>query len=55
MIALMQVYTQKYTLRREKKKAPSVPVKVSVQCRSSLYEWLIKEETVVFSGNGGWG
>lgn len=27
--------------------------KVSVQCRAPYYEQLIKEETVVFSGNGG--
>lgn len=35
-----------------KKRSPICPA--LVQCISSLYEWLIKEETVVFSGNG-WG
>lgn len=51
----MNVHMKVFALTRNKSvKAPSVPVKMSVQYRASFNEWLIKEETVVFSGNRGW-
>lgn len=52
MCVYMQVCAEIHA--SEKKQTLFVPVKVLVQCRSSFYEWLIKEETVVFSANGGW-
>lgn len=37
------------------KKEKASFVRATAQCTPSLYEWLIKEQTVVFSGNvGGW-
>lgn len=35
-------------------KTPFCVSKATTQCAPSLYEWLIKEQTVVFSGNVGW-
>lgn len=47
------VHTNTHLKQQQQTKTKFVLVKVSVQCRSSFYEWLIKGETVVFSGNGG--
>lgn len=51
----VHIHAGVYTRTGASERALPGPVKVSVQCRSSSHEWLIKGDTVVFSGNGGGG